>query len=378
MERILISGGAGFIGSRTALKLLTLGYSVSIIDSLSSQIHSDQPENSFLYQSIKDKVNFIHGDVRDLSVWENAIPNHDCIIHLAAETGTGQSMYQIDKYFSVNCGGTAKMLDVLTNSKHQIKKVIVASSRAIYGEGKYHCKTHGNVFPEKRSQENLSKGKFDPFCPICQGQLTLLSTDEQSKIKPESIYGITKNTQEQMVLTSCQSLHIPAVALRYQNVYGPGQSLSNPYTGILSIFSTRILNGNGINIFEDGRESRDFVYIDDVVDANIMAVQNSLPHSNIALNVGSGVSTSVEHIARRLNDLYNLDVPLTISGDYRLGDIRHNKADIGLIQSLYGFSPKVSIEQGLAKFVDWVKQQDIVTDNYENSIAELKEKGLIK
>ena len=181
-----------------------------------------------------------------------------------------------------------------------------------------------------------------------------------------------------MVLTSCQSLHIPAVALRYQNVYGPGQSLSNPYTGILSIFSTRILNGNGINIFEDGRESRDFVYIDDVVDANIMAVQNSLPHSNIALNVGSGVSTSVEHIARRLNDLYNLDVPLTISGDYRLGDIRHNKADIGLIQSLYGFLPKVSIEQGLAKFVDWVKQQDIVTDNYENSIAELKEKGLIK
>ncbi|MEE3037383.1 MAG: NAD-dependent epimerase/dehydratase family protein [Bacteroidota bacterium] len=378
MERILISGGAGFIGSRTTLKLLTLGYSVSIIDSLSSQIHSDQPENSFLYQSIKDKVNFIHGDVRDLSVWENAIPNHDCIIHLAAETGTGQSMYQIDKYFSVNCGGTAKMLDVLTNSKHEIKKVIVASSRAIYGEGKYHCKTHGNVFPEKRSQENLSEGKFDPVCPICQGQLTLLSTDEKSKIKPESIYGITKNTQEQMVLTSCQSLHIPAVALRYQNVYGPGQSLSNPYTGILSIFSTRILNGNGINIFEDGRESRDFVYIDDVVDANIMAVQNSLYHSSIALNVGSGVSTSVEHIARRLNDLYNSDVPLTISGDYRLGDIRHNKADIGLIQSLYGFLPKVSIEQGLANFVDWVKQQDIVTDNYENSIAELKEKGLIK
>ncbi|MEC8610209.1 MAG: NAD-dependent epimerase/dehydratase family protein [Bacteroidota bacterium] len=378
MERILISGGAGFIGSRTTLKLLTLGYSVSIIDSLSSQIHSDQPENSFLYQSIKDKVNFIHGDVRDLSLWENTIPNHDCIIHIAAETGTGQSMYQIDKYFSVNCGGTAKMLDVLTNSKHEIKKVIVASSRAIYGEGKYHCKTHGNVFPEKRSQENLSEGKFDPVCPICQGQLTLLSTDEKSKIKPESIYGITKNTQEQMVLTSCQSLHIPAVALRYQNVYGPGQSLSNPYTGILSIFSTRILNGNGINIFEDGRESRDFVYIDDVVDANIMVVQNSLNHSSIALNVGSGVSTSVEHIARRLNDLYNSDVPLTISGDYRLGDIRHNKADIGLIQSLYGFLPKVSIEQGLANFVDWVKQQDIVTDNYENSIAELKEKGLIK
>ena len=332
----------------------------------------------YLYQSIQDKVHFIHGDVRDLSVWEKAIPNHDCIIHLAAETGTGQSMYEIDKYVSVNCGGTAKMLDVLTNTQHQVKKVIVASSRAIYGEGKYHCKIHGEIFPEKRSQEDLSNGKFEPVCSICQGELTLLATDEQSKIQPESIYGITKNTQEQMVLTSCQSLQIPAVAFRYQNVYGPGQSLSNPYTGILSIFSTRILNGNGINIFEDGRESRDFVYIDDVVDANIMAVQKELENTSIALNVGSGVSTSVERIAQRLNTLYQSNVPLTVSGDYRLGDIRHNKADIRLIQSLYGFSPKVSIEQGLANFVDWVKQQDIVSDNYENSIAELKEKGLIK
>ena len=229
----------------------------------------------------------------------------------------------------------------------------MASSRAIYGEEKYHCKIHGEIFPEKRSQEDLSNGKFNQ-CGICQGELTLLATDEQSKIQPESIYGF-KNTQEQMVLTSCQSLQIPAVAFGYQNVYGPGQSLSNPY-GILSIFSTRILNGNGINIFEDGRESRDFVYIDDVVDANIMAVQKELENTSIALNVGSGVSTSVERIAQRLNTLYQSNVPLTVSGDYRLGDIRHNKADIRLIQS-YIYFRKVSIEQGLANFVDWVKQQ---------------------
>lgn len=378
MERILISGGAGFIGSRTALKLLSLGYELSVVDNLSPQIHSVHPESSYLFQSIKQKVNFIRGDVRELAVWQKAIPNHDIIIHLAAETGTGQSMYQIDKYTEVNCGGTAKMLDVLANTEHSVKKVIVASSRAIYGEGKYQCKTHGVVYPKKRSQENLSHGIFNPVCPICQGDLTLLSTDEQSRIQPESVYGITKYTQEQMVLTSCQSLQIGAVALRYQNVYGPGQSLSNPYTGILSIFSTRILNGNGINIFEDGQESRDFVYIDDVVNATILALLNMKETECLALNVGSGVSTTVETVARRLKELYQSNISLSISGDYRLGDIRHNKADINLINKLYGYTPKVNIEEGLSKFVEWVKEQEVVSDHYEHTIEELKEKGLIK
>lgn len=378
MERVLISGGAGFIGSRTALKLQRLGYEVTVLDNLSTQIHSDQPQTSYLYQSVKNKVRFIHGDIRDLSTWQKVIPDHQYIIHLAAETGTGQSMYQIDKYVEVNCGGTAKMLDVLANTKHQVRKVIVASSRAVYGEGKYYCETHGVVYPEKRTQENLANGKFNPICPICQGEVVHLATDEQSKIQPESIYGITKNTQEQMVLVSCQSLQISAVALRYQNVYGPGQSLSNPYTGILSIFSTRILNGNSINIFEDGQESRDFVYIDDVVDATILALQKDIAVNSIALNVGSGVSTSVESIAQRLKILYHSDISLSISGDYRLGDIRHNKADISAVHNLFGFSPKVNIEQGLEKFVDWVKHQEIHSDNYEQSIVELREKGLIK
>ena len=234
------------------------------------------------------------------------------------------------------------------------------------------------VYPKKRYQDNLSQGIFNPVCPICQGDLTLLSTDEQSRIQPESVYGITKYTQEQMVLTSCQSLQIGAVALRYQNVYGPGQSLSNPYTGILSIFSTRILNGNGINIFEDGQESRDFVYIDDVVNATILALQNMKETECLALNVGSGVSTTVETVARRLKELYQSNISLSISGDYRLGDIRHNKADINLINKLYGYTPKVNIEEGLSKFVEWVKEQEVVSDHYEHTIEELKKKGLIK
>jgi dTDP-L-rhamnose 4-epimerase len=298
-------------------------------------------------------------------------------VHLAAETGTGQSMYQIDKYVEVNCGGTAKMLDVLANSQHNVRKVIVASSRAIYGEGKYLCEKHGEVFPERRNQSNLDSGKFECKCNHCGGELELMPTDENSKIHPESIYGITKSNQEQMVLMSCESLSISAVALRYQNVYGPGQSLTNPYTGILSIFSTRILNNNSINVFEDGEESRDFVYIDDVIDATILAIQKDIKN-NIALNVGSGVSTTVKYLADSLKKLYDSDIEINISGDYRIGDIRHNKADIKKVKEVLGYSPKMSFEVGLRNFVDWVKRQEIQSDNYEESITEMKKKGLMK
>lgn len=377
MERILITGGAGFIGSRLSLCLVEQGYEVTVLDNLSKQIHSDAPEQSFLYNSIKDKVSFIHGDVRSLSDWQKAIDGNDVIVHLAAETGTGQSMYQIDKYVEVNCGGTAKMLDVLANSQHNVRKVIVASSRAIYGEGKYLCEQHGEVFPERRNQSNLDSGKFECKCNHCGGELELMPTDENSKIHPESIYGITKSNQEQMVLMSCESLSISAVALRYQNVYGPGQSLTNPYTGILSIFSTRILNNNSINVFEDGEESRDFVYIDDVIDATILAIQKDIKN-NIALNVGSGVSTTVKYLADSLKKLYDSDIEINISGDYRIGDIRHNKADIKKVKEVLGYSPKMSFEVGLRNFVDWVKRQEIQSDNYEESITEMKKKGLMK
>jgi len=269
------------------------------------------------------------------------------------------------------------MLDVLTNSQHQVKKVIVASSRAIYGEGKYYCQKDGEVFPQKRNERDLEQGDFEPKCPVCSGELKLMPTDETSKIHPESIYAITKNTQEQMVLVSCQSLTISALALRYQNVYGPGQSLSNPYTGILSIFSTRILNNNNINVFEDGQESRDFVYIDDVVEATVLAIQKEVKE-NVALNVGSGISTTVKYLADSLKSLYNSSVEIDVSGDYRMGDIRHNKADIENVKQVLGFSPKTSLEEGLRMFVDWVKGQEVKADNYEKSINEMKNKGLMK
>lgn len=377
MERILITGGAGFIGSRLSLRLIDLGYKVTVLDILSEQIHGQNTEHSFLYNSIKDSVKFIRGDVRNTSDWQNAIEDIDTIVHLAAETGTGQSMYLIDKYVDVNCGGTAKMLDVLTNSEHKVKKVIVASSRAIYGEGKYHCEKDGVVFPGKRRKRDLDNGLFDIKCDICGSPLALLPTDEDAKIQPESIYAITKSNQEQMVLISCDSLNIPAVALRYQNVYGPGQSLTNPYTGILSIFSTRILNNNNINVFEDGQESRDFVYIDDVVEATVLAIQKKI-NKSIALNVGSGISTTVEYLANSLKKLYNSEVEVNVSGDYRIGDIRHNKADIEKVKNVLGFTPKMPFDTGLRNFVDWVKQQEVKSDNYDKSIIEMKKKGLMK
>ena len=377
MENILISGGAGFIGSSLALKLVSLGHNVRVLDNLSPQIHTNSKENSHLYQSIKGKVTFINGDVRNRKDWQKAIANSTVIVHLAAETGTGQSMYQIEKYVQVNCGGTAIMLDLLANEKHTVKKVVVASSRAIYGEGKYYCESHGEVYPNERKDTQMSNGQFEPLCSICKQPLSMLATDEDSKIHPSSIYGITKSDQEQMILVACKSLGISAIALRYQNVYGPGQSLINPYTGILSIFSTRILNNNPINIFEDGKESRDFVFLDDVVNATVLAIQDNNLKS-CSLNVGSGVSTTVQTVADSLKKLYQSDVDIKVSGNYRLGDIRHNKADISKIKKLLGFSPKVSIEDGLKQFVDWVKNQEVNYDKYEQSINEMKDKGLMK
>ena len=377
MENILISGGAGFIGSNLALKLVKLGYKVTILDNLSSQIHGDEKENSHLFRSLKDKVNFIHGDVRNRNDWQRAIADSSLIVHLAAETGTGQSMYQIEKYIQVNCVGTALMLDVLTNDSHNIKKVVVASSRAIYGEGKYLSETMGEVYPNERSEYQMSNGVFDLICTNNKKKLKHLATDEKSKIHPTSIYGISKSNQEQMVLVACKSLGISAISLRYQNVYGPGQSLINPYTGILSIFSTRILNNNCINIFEDGQESRDFIFIDDVVDATVLAIEDTKLQS-CSLNVGSGVSTTIQEVADSLKTLFNSKIDIKITGNFRLGDIRHNRADISKIKKILGFSPKVSFESGLKQYVDWVKKQKINSDYYDHSIKEMKDKGLIK
>lgn len=378
MDRVLITGGAGFIGSNVALKLIAKGYEVTVLDSLSEQIHGVNPEEtSPLYRNVKDKVYFIKGDVNSREDWMKALEGVSYVIHLAAETGTGQSMYEIKKYVDTNIGGTALLLDILTNTKHSVKRVVVAESRAIYGEGKYRCLKCGDVYPLERKDEDMQKGDFECKCPKCGGPVELVATTEDSAIHPSSVYGIAKQVQGQLVHLVCKSIGVESVSFRYQNVYGPGQSLSNPYTGILSIFSTRIKNGNGLNIFEDGKETRDFVYIDDIVDATILGME--VPEANgHVFNIGTGVATDVLTVAQTLCEKYGIQVPIVVSGNYRLGDIRHNYADITLARNILGFEPKWDFSAGIGEFCKWVDGQAVQEDNYDASIAEMKSKGLYK
>jgi len=377
-KRVLITGGAGFIGSNLALKLIERGYKITVLDNLSEQIHGNNPAaTSALYKSIQNKVTFIHGSVTSKTDVQRAVEGADVIVHYAAETGTGQSMYEIEKYVTVNVGGTAILLDFLANNKHQVEKIVVASSRSIYGEGKYLSKQLGTVYPKHRTADYMNAGDFEVKYEGSGDPLELLATDEESKIHPSSVYGITKQNQEQMIMTVCPTIGIAPVAFRYQNVYGPGQSLKNPYTGILSIFSTQIKNGNGINIFEDGKETRDFVFIDDVIEATIMGIEQEEANGQV-FNVGTGVPTDVLTVADCLIKNYGKDVPVTVSGNYRLGDIRHNYADLTKIRTILGFEPKFSFEKGVGLFTDWVDKQEIEKDNYSNSIEEMKSKGLFK
>jgi dTDP-L-rhamnose 4-epimerase len=376
-KNILITGGAGFIGSRLALDLINRGHNVRVLDCLAPQIHGDIPEKSPLFLSIRGKVEFIRGSVTDRDDLMLALADMDTVVHLAAETGTGQSMYAIQHYSDVNIGGTSLLLDLIANEGFPIRKIVVASSRAVYGEGKYHCDEHGFVFPSSRSAKDMEGGDFSVHCPVCGISAELVPTDEETPVNPSSVYGVTKLTQEQLVLNVSESLGISAVAFRYQNVYGPGQSLSNPYTGILSIFSTRIRNNSDINIFEDGKESRDFVYIDDVVSITADAVEYDKPIVDF-FNVGSGVATDVLTIANTLQKLLNEQVVTKVSGQFRLGDIRHNFADLSKVKNVLGFEPTVAIEEGLYRFVDWVKSEQIQVDLYEESLLELKKKGLFK
>lgn len=377
-KKVLITGGAGFIGSNVALKLLDKGYQVVILDNLSPQIHGESAEKSYTYNLIKDKADFIQGSVENKEDWVRALKGVDVVVHLAAETGTGQSMYQVQRYIDVNIGGTSILLDLLVNKEAAIQKLIVASSRAIYGEGKYNCIDHGVVYPEVRTEKDMSNGDFEVKCPICTKSVEMLPTDEASLSHPVSVYGYTKKAQEELSILVGDSIELPVTAFRFQNVYGPGQSLKNPYTGILSIFSTQIKNGNDINIFEDGKESRDFVYIDDVANAIILGIEDEKSGSKV-FNVGSNESLSVVDIASTLRDKYGSDIQLNITGNYRLGDIRDNLADLTVIQKELGYQPQTDFKQGISNFVDWVNAQEIEsTDSYSKSLEEMREKGLYK
>lgn len=378
MKKILVTGGAGFIGSEIVKQLyISKEWEITVLDSLDKQIHGEEWEHSYLYESVKDKCKFIKGDVRDLPIVKNAIGDNEYIIHLAAETGTGQSMYMINQYNEVNIMGTSNIIQAISSmgKKSNVKKIVLSSSRSVYGEGKYICPRCGIVYPDARKKEDMLVGDFNMYCQECGSKLELTHTTEDSEIKPNSLYAFTKYTQEKMLQTMCPALGIDYTIFRFQNVYGVGQSLKNPYTGILSIFSTLLLEDKPVNIFEDGLESRDFINVKDIASGVISSL--TIPESNgQIINLGSGVGTSVIEIAEFLKQTYNSKSLLNITGDFRIGDIAHNIADISKAKEILGFKQSVTLEQGLADFCAWVVGEDKDNSGYEASLAEMENAGM--
>jgi dTDP-L-rhamnose 4-epimerase len=372
--RVLITGGAGFIGTHLTRRLLKEGCEVTILDNFNPQIHKVEALSS----DVTGRVELIKADVTDSPALEAAIDGQDVVVHLAAETGTGQSMYAVTRYERTNGLGTAVLLDVLVNSRRRtVSKLIVASSRAIYGEGKYRCAVHGVVYPQGRLTDDMSRGQFEPVCPVCRSVCTVLPTDEATPANPSSFYGLGKYMQERSVLLFAKAMGISGFALRYQNVYGPGQSLQNPYTGILAIFSNLARQSRNIEIFEDGEESRDFVYIDDIVDATWRCIEPDRAGLEV-FNVGSGNATSVIEVARSIVTYFQSDSQLRVSGAFRTGDIRHNVAETSLAKSVLGFEPKTQFADGLTRFLEWAIASGATSNSgYQDSINELTARGLM-
>ena len=374
---VLVTGGAGFIGSHLIPKILAAGMRVRVLDSLSSQVHGAIPKD--LQWLEQEGVEFIRGDVVLREDWMRAVEGVDAIVHLAAETGTGQSMYEVARYNEVNSQATALMFDVLGKVESKtVNRVLLSSSRSVYGEGAYVCPScnGARMYPGSRSAEVLGREQWEPTCPQCSGTLQVVSTHETDGVSPASIYAATKYAQEDLVRIGCESMGLGYVIYRLQNVYGERQSLNNPYTGILSIFSTKIRRNGELPLFEDGEESGDFVHVDDVADALLQGLL--VPTApNTIINVGSGVATSVKEVASELSRAFGSEPKLVVTGQFRVGDIRHNYADISRLKNLLNVEPKVTLAAGLKRFAHWVEEQPVPEDRLEQANNELRARNLM-
>ena len=375
VEKVLVTGGAGFIGSHTVDLLVNNGYETIIVDNLEPQVHGKQ-KNKPDYIN-KDAI-FVQHDIQDQNSQKKIISEVDAIIHLAALVGVGQSMYQIERYINGNTKATATLLNILAKKEHNIKKLVVASSMSVYGEGKYHCeKCATEAYPDLRTHQQLKNQQWDQLCPNCCSILKPLPTDENKPLMPTSIYAQSKHHQEEMCLLIGKTYDIPTVALRYFNVYGSRQSLSNPYTGACAIFTSRILNNKPPYIFEDGNQKRDFIHVKDVAQANLRALENNKANYK-AINIGTGKPISIVELAETLIKLYNKPkLKLYVSNEYRKGDIRHCYADTTKAQKFLNFKPTTTLHEGLTELAGWAKTHgwDAI-DLFEKALQELKEKDL--
>lgn len=372
MKKILITGGAGFIGQSLVKSFIDLNYEITVLDNLDPQVHGMSP----LYQPLNN-VKFIRIDLNsnssELCKYFEGI---DVLIHLASLTGTAQSMYQIRKYVKNNDEVTSNILEILSKIKRKPKLFILSSSRSVYGEGMYTSKQQERIIvPDSRESRSLNNGKWGHF--IDDEELVSIPTSEDSRLSPASIYAANKVTQEMLVSITCKTLNINFAILRLQNVYGPGQSLQNPYTGIISIFYNRIRQGLDIELFEDGNPIRDFIYIDDVTEVfkKIINYNNKL---NIILNVGSGVPTTINEISKCILKYSSNNIKANISGQYRAGDIRSCYANINKLKKILNFEPRYSIELGIDNFIKWANTQPIYISKHDEAMLELKTAGLSK
>lgn len=376
MTSVLVTGGAGFIGSHLVDALLGQGYHVRVFDALEPQVHGPLAEQARWPTYCAPEAEYILGDVRDRSALARAVEGIDLVFHFAAATGVGQSMYQIAKYFEVNVQGTANLLDILANDPNRVCKLILSSSRAVYGEGAYQCETCGLVHPPVRSPAQLDAKQWDVVCPTCAGPITPIPTPETLAPHPGSMYAITKLTQEQMCLTFGQAYRLPVTALRFFNVYGPRQSLSNPYTGIITVFLSRLRAGEAPEVYEDGRMTRDFVYVGDVVQACLLALANDVAVGT-AFNVGSGQATSIFDLATMLSDKIAPGISPTIVGVARVGDIGNCSADLTAIRKTLGYASRTPLDNGLDAVISDGSESHTYLSGISSAKQELQRFGLL-
>ncbi len=373
-ERILVTGGAGFIGSHLVDALLERGYAVRVYDNLEPQVHGGVREEGKWPAYLNPEAERILGDVRDRETLRRALQGVDVVVHLAARVGVGQSMYEIEPYVDVNVRGTAVLLDLLANEKHRVRQVVVASSMSAYGEGQYECARCGVVYPGVRSEEQLRARDWEMRCPHCGEQVSPQPTSEEKPLAPTSVYAVSKRDQEEMCLAVGRAYGLPTVALRLFNVYGPRQALSNPYTGVVAIFSSRLLNDRPPLVYEDGLQQRDFLHVSDAVQAFLLAMEKGVPYG--ALNVGTGRPLTILQVAEALIAHLGNDLSPEISGQFRAGDVRHCYPDIARIRAL-GYRPRWTFAEGLGETVEWVRQQ-MSTDHFDRAHGTLKQRGLVK